>query len=106
MDRGRIESIIQQLEDVRARTPAYVGDEFPAIVAFLDGFNLACRLCDNTTESLAVDDDILIQHGWHPSSLAPLEEMQERGLSPSEMAYELLTMTIAQWKKRLLTPTG
>ncbi len=106
MDSDQIRVIIERLENVKATVPLYASDELPPIANFLQGFNFVCVVLGTKPKDLTIADDILIEHGWTPSSLAPLKEMRERGWGQSEIAHELLSMTIENWKRLLNEPAN
>src|SRR5512147_742022 len=101
LDATLIPLIIERLEMVRASLPAYMGDDIPAVVNFLHGFGTACKIMEATSANLAIQNDIFIQHGWRPTSFLAVDQVKAKGLSSSDIATEILTMTIENWKAQL-----
>jgi hypothetical protein len=101
IDDNTIALIIDQLEMVRARSALYFDDEIPAVVNFLHGFGAACEILGATSTNLAIQESVFIEHGWNPSSLLAIDQMKAKGFSASDIAFELLTMTIDNWKAQI-----
>ena len=100
-DAKLIPLIIERLEMVRASLPSYVGEDIPAIVNFIHGLDTACMIMGATDQNLAIREDIFIRRGWRHSSFLAVDQMKAKGLSSSDIAIEILTMAIENWKAQI-----
>ncbi|NJO82379.1 MAG: hypothetical protein HC828_05875 [Blastochloris sp.] len=93
--------LLEFLERVYERPTVYLGPELKGVSHFLWGIRGLCFALFEISINQEIHKHILEERGWNYSAVAPLREMEERNLSDSDIAKELLAIEISVWKRQL-----
>lgn len=87
------------MEHMRKRPGMYFSSNVPAVVTFLQGFEMAFRLMNPDTNYDAIHKEIVLSRGWEYSAQPVWHQMQERGFDGEAIKAEMLAIYSAVWEK-------
>lgn len=90
--------VIRMLEEAIERPGMYFELEPIAVKHFIHGVRCTCRLF-GFQQDHNVREQVLREHGWKYTAMAPWVEMRERRLDAESIAIEVLTIEIKVWKR-------
>ena len=95
----QLEEMVHALSHAVDHPELYINEDLPSVVAFLDGLKFACRILGipEMYDRAFVDSET--EHGWNSLSTHVVHQMIARGMSPSEIKKETLSIERDAWKK-------
>lgn len=99
MNQKQREGFHQVMEHMRKRPNMYFSSDVPAVVTFLQGFDMAFRLMNAEVNFEVVQKEVILSRGWEYSAQPVWHQMQERGVDNEAIKAEMLAIYSAVWEK-------